>query len=391
MSHGSIAVVLTLAAAVAFGAGLSSQAVQHGNPGHGEWNRQAAAKYLDDRMDAWFARGSKLRTGNGQTTCISCHTPVPYALARPALRQSIGQSAPTPQEARLIDETIRRVETYGAHELGNDFDEIKKLESRGTEAVLNALVLTSADAAAHRPQASAPTRKALEELWLTQRPDGAWYWLQFGLEPFEGVDAYYYGAALSALAVGGVPDLSTDQAAKSGIDKLRGYLKNNYERQNLFNRTWLLLASTRLTGVLTSLQRDELITDIGRRQQGDGGWSVMSLGRWRWARNDEPFNPPGTLDQALLTKSDGYATGLIVYALRTAGLSTTHPAVHRGLEWLRNNQIEIRAGEHVWTAWRAHSLNFDREHGGTKGEPWRRLFMSDSATALAVLALLTPE
>jgi hypothetical protein len=342
-------------------------------------------------MDAWFAKGSKLRTGDGQTTCISCHTPVPYALARPALRQSIGQSAPTPQEARLIDETIRRVQTYGAHQLGNDFDEIKKLESRGTEAVLNALVLASADAASGRPEASASTRKAFEELWQTQRPDGTWYWLQFGLEPFEGVDAYYYGAALSALAVGGVPDLSTDLAAKSGTDKLRRYLKNNYERQNLFNRTWLLLASTRLTGVLTSLQRDELITEIERRQQSDGGWSLMSLGPWRWARNDEPFNPPGTLDQALLTKSDGYASGLIVYALRMAGLSTTDPAVRRGLEWLRNNQIEIQAGEQAWTAWRAHSLNFDREHGGTKGEPWRRLFMSDSATALAVLALVAPE
>src|SRR5215831_9814663 len=155
-----------------------------GQNGGYDWNREAAAKYLDDQMDAWFAKRSKLRTGDGQTTCISCHTPVPYALARPALRQSMGQSAPTPQEARLIDETIRRVQTYGVHELGNDFEEIKKLESRGTEAVLNALVLASADAAARRPEASASTRKALDELWQTQRPDGTWYWLQFGLEPF---------------------------------------------------------------------------------------------------------------------------------------------------------------------------------------------------------------
>ena len=37
--------------------------------------------------------------------------------------------------------------------------------------------------------------------------------------------------------------------------------------------------------------------------------------------------------------------------------------------------------------WHAHSLNYDREHGGEKGEPWRRLFMSDTATAFAILAL----
>src|SRR5262249_30999741 len=265
MNHGTAVVLTALAAAVGFRVGLSSQAIQHRNAAAGEWNRQAAAKYLDDRMDAWFAKGSKLRTGDGQTTCISCHTPVPYALARPALRQSMGQSAPTPQEARLIDETIRRVQTYGVHELGNDFEEIKKLESRGTEAVLNALVLASADAAARRPEASASTRKALDELWQTQRPDRTWYWLQVGLEPFEGVDAYYYGAALSALAIGSVSDLATGVAAKSGTDKLRRYLKDNYERQNLFNRTWLLLASTRLAGVLTPLQRDQIITDIERR------------------------------------------------------------------------------------------------------------------------------
>ena len=42
-------------------------------------------------------------------------------------------------------------------------------------------------------------------------------------------------------------------------------------------------------------------------------------------------------------------------------------------------------------AWRAHSLNFDREHGGEKGEPWRRMFMSDSATAFAVLALVASD
>jgi len=39
----------------------------------------------------------------------------------------------------------------------------------------------------------------------------------------------------------------------------------------------------------------------------------------------------------------------------------------------------------------AHSLNYDREHGGEKGEPWRRLFMSDTATAFAILALADSE
>ncbi len=46
------------------------------------WDRKAAAKYLDDRMDLWFAKASKLQTGGGRTTCVSCHITVPYVLVR---------------------------------------------------------------------------------------------------------------------------------------------------------------------------------------------------------------------------------------------------------------------------------------------------------------------
>jgi len=36
-------------------------------------------------------------------------------------------------------------------------------------------------------------------------------------------------------------------------------------------------------------------------------------------------------------------------------------------------------------------LNYDREHGGQRGQPWKRMFMSDAATAFAVLALLPSD
>jgi hypothetical protein len=80
-----------------------------------------------------------------------------------------------------------------------------------------------------------------------------------------------------------------------------------------------------------------------------------------------------------------------VYTLRQTGLPVGQPAVRRGLQWLRANQQDVQVSQHSWPAWRAHSLNFDREHGGEKGEPWRRMFMSDSATAFAVLALVASD
>jgi squalene-hopene/tetraprenyl-beta-curcumene cyclase len=161
-----------------------------------------------------------------------------------------------------------------------------------------------------------------------------------------------------------------------------------YSTENLHNRIWGLLASTSVDNVLTRDDRDALVVELQRVQNVDGGWSLDSLGEWRWNRTEPPFQPPGTRDASIATLSDGYATGLIVYTLVTAGIAADHPNVARGVEWLAANQRPVRVGDEEWLAWRAHSLNYDREHGGARGEPWRRLFMSDSATAFAALALM---
>jgi len=376
-----------------FDAAARQEASPDNRAASGNWDRESAAKYLDERMDLWFAKAKKLRTGEAQTACVSCHMTVHYALARPALRRAMRVSAATPQETRIIEEATRRVESYGVHQLLYDHNESKKTESRGTEAVLNALILASADAAQSRREPGGPTQQAFKRLWETQRPDGAWDWLDFGLEPFETVDGAYYGATLAALAIGTAPGHSNSHNAetKAGREKLWGYLKEKYASQSLFNRAWLLLAATRLNGLMTKAQREALITELQARQRDDGGWALDSLGPWRWSKTDGPFRAPGTPDAALLAKSDGYATGLIVYVLRQAGLPASHRAVSRGVQWLKVNQREVQVGERAWPAWRAHSLNFDREHGGDKGEPWRRMFMSDAATAFAALALVAAE
>ena len=145
----TVVVSVLLMGLTASGLGSQGAAAEHGG-----WDREGAAKYLDERMDAWFANAKKLRTGQGVTTCVSCHTVVPYALSRPVLRRAMHVSTRTPQEVRLLEGVARRVETYDAHQPFYDGSEGKKTESRGTEAVLNALILSSADAERGRREPS---------------------------------------------------------------------------------------------------------------------------------------------------------------------------------------------------------------------------------------------
>ncbi len=113
-------------------------------------------------------------------------------------------SEPTAQEARLLDNITRRVETCWNRASMSD---TKHGGQYGTEEVLNALILAQHDASEGKPRASEVTRKAFRELWETQRPDGAWDWMDFAQEPDESAAARYYGAALAAVAVGTVPTL----------------------------------------------------------------------------------------------------------------------------------------------------------------------------------------
>ncbi len=113
------------------------------------WKPDEARKYLDVREKAWFAFDSR---GEGATrsSCISCHTVVPYALALPALRKSSGSLTPSDEETRLLAQTRMRVANWSrldTKELGLYYNDSqrKKKESWGTEAVFNALILATDD------------------------------------------------------------------------------------------------------------------------------------------------------------------------------------------------------------------------------------------------------
>jgi squalene-hopene/tetraprenyl-beta-curcumene cyclase len=333
------------------------------------WDRKGAAAYLESRQTWWRSVPRAARDAN--TVCVPCHTSLPYMLARPALRSTLKEHNRSENEAKIIADVVKRVRAWREVEPWYP-DQTRGLpktaESRGTEAVINALVLARRDA--EDGALTADARQAFTNMWAQQMRtgdlSGTWAWLSFRLEPWEGAQSPYWGATLAAAAVGMAPgDYAASAEIQPNLTLLRGYLTKQFEKQHTFNRLMLLWASARLSGLLTSTERDTVIAEAFGKQQPDGGWSLASLGPWQ--RTD------GTaLDKA----SDGYATGLATFALQQAGLAPTEPRVKKGLDWLTANQHRATG------RWLTSSLNKQRDPESDEGK-----LMDDVATAYAVLAL----
>jgi squalene-hopene/tetraprenyl-beta-curcumene cyclase len=338
------------------------------------WNRIAAAKYLDDRQAWWMNWHESAR--DHETFCVSCHTVVPYALGRPALRSALGESAPSPNEQKLLQNVGKRVQLWNEMAPFYSDEKVgarKTAQSRGTESILNALILASYESRNSTPSAS--LAKALQNMWAEQQKSGeqkgGWFWLNFHTQPWEADSSPYYGATLAAVAAGIAPGSYRDTPGiQQNLASLRAFLRKDYQSQSLNNRTFLLWASTKIPGILQPAEQRAVIDKIFAAQQQDGGWSLTSLvGPWK--RND------GT---PLETNSDGYATGVISFVLQQAGISPQDDHLHKGLTWLSTHQDPAHG------LWPAYSLNKQRT---PEADAW--LFMSDAATGYSVLALMQAQ
>lgn len=305
------------------------------------------------------------------TFCVSCHTAMPYALSRQAISLALGETNLTVDERKLIDNVTKRVRLWKDIE---PYYESEASQSRGTEAVLNAVILASYDRRSGK--LSEDTRSAFREMWSLQESTGpgrgAWQWITFNNEPWEAYDSPYYGATLAAIAIGLAPEnYRSAPEIEPRLALLSDYLHREYPKQTLLNRIPLLWAAAKIPGILKPEQQESMVNEILSKQQADGGWSESSLvGTWK--RRD------GT---GLVGKSDGYATGLITYVLPQAGVSRDNVHLRAGLSWLARNQA-WRDGH-----WEGYSLNQWHYDVFPVGDH----FMNDAATAYAVLALTQAE
>ena len=340
------------------------------------WSAAAAARYLDSR-EVWWQEWDRAQKDHG-TLCISCHTQASYGLARPALRRQLGEHDLSQQEQTMLASIEKRVR--GWKEMQPFYSDAvygtgKEVESRNAESVLNAIILANYDAG--RSELSERTRIAFDNAWALQSKTGAdagsWVWQNFDYTPWESHESQYHWAAMMAVAVGKAPGrYRDDPKIAENLRLLTSYLQSHYDAQPLVNKVVALWAASYFPVVMTSGQKRELVENVNRLQHSDGGWSLTGLGTWK-RRDNTPLE----------TRSDGYATGLVVLVFEETGAAEpagtrgiTDKHLLRGTSWLVANQNKTTG---AWPAW---SLNKNRDLETPIGQ-----FMSDAATSYAALAL----
>jgi squalene-hopene/tetraprenyl-beta-curcumene cyclase len=301
----------------------------------GEYSEEKAKRFLDDTAQKW-AR---------QNGCGTCHTTIPYLMARPLVGASTDRAA--------WNEVRTTVAEFAADHIA------KRSPHAAFFAGTTAAALTIGDTL--RGRALQPDARALfDYLWASQGTDGGWAIPQEGMLPFLERDPRYL-AFMVALGVGYAPGrYYEDPSAKAGFAKLRGFIRNNLPT-SVHDKTVLLWASVRTPGLLTAEEQADYARSLLALQKDDGGWALPSLGTW--PRHDGAPNDPRS-------DSDGYATSLAALVLCQRGYSVKDAPLGRAVTWVQQHQ-------RISGRWYTRSLYSDRFQN----------YLSNMGTAYAVMAL----
>ena len=129
-------------------------------PVRNQLSLKEAALYLDRAALAW----------QKQKKCVTCHTNMPYLMARPALE--------------TIQKDSGEVRDFFESYLSEQWEIGSKSSEKPYEAVVVATALTFNDVQKNR-RLSKATLKTLDLMWTTQREDGGWEWIKCGWAPME--------------------------------------------------------------------------------------------------------------------------------------------------------------------------------------------------------------
>jgi hypothetical protein len=282
------------------------------------------------------------RTFATKRSCISCHHQALVAMTVGLARKrgfEVDQRIAEQERARVLSVLERNREQL-------------LLGSGVTDELAPAYVLAALAAEEQKPNFT--TDALVQFLVLRQRPDGSWRTPVYR-PPQDASDMTF-----TALAVRGLRLF-----APKGRHK-------EMERRFLSVREWLIRAKPldtedktfRLLGLAwTNAEPQHLqqaVAVLLREQRGDGGWAQLPT-----------------------LKSDAYATGQVLVALREGGgLAVNHAAYRRGVEFLLKTQL---ADGSWFVPTRSFPLQPHVETGFPHG---RSQFISLAATNWATMALL---
>lgn len=197
----------------------------------------------------------------------------------------------------------------------------------------------------------------VHHLTVIQGPDGRWF-NNLPRPPIQSGDVAATALAVHALQRYPLPGRKAEFARR--VDRARAWL-GNVKPQNTEARIYQLLGLCWAGEPAGKLQPPAKA--LLAEQRDDGGWAQL----------------PGT-------KSDAYATGQAIYALRVgAGLESSNPAIERGLRYLLKTQLADGT-------WHVRRRAFPFQPTMNSGFPHGRdSWISAAATSWAVLALSLPE
>jgi len=263
-----------------------------------EFSLAKAGRALDSASAAWW-KGSK---------CFTCHTNVSYFYGR-AL-------------APINDPAHGEIRKTLEESVATSFKGKRKLSDFYAVSQATSLAIDDANTT---KKLHPLTKEALDHMWTQQLKDGHMPWGGGG----HPIGSLHYGAAITVVAVAVAPDgYIKTEAAQNGLKRLLSWYEKNPPR-SYYDKAMTLWAASHLEGILTAEQKKTIIEELRGKQQADGGWSLPTFGNEKQQKGTEGN-----------TGSDGYATGLTVYALRQAGVPANDPAIVKGIAWLKANQLE---------------------------------------------------
>ncbi len=195
---------------------------------------RTTSKYSAER-EIWWQNWPRAQKNQG-TVCVSCHTQLPNAMARPILQRVLGEPAITATNKVMLSSVEKRV-SHWAEMIPFYSDEKsgpgKTVEAHVTESVLNAVILTSYDTA--QGHLRPITCTAFDNAWALQQDkdecNGAWIWQNFHPGPWEGEESGYQCAALLMATVQNAPDgYAREPEVKVHLDRLQAFLRRGYAK-----------------------------------------------------------------------------------------------------------------------------------------------------------------